>query len=91
MIADSCIEINSTPEDVYHHRRLRFDISNSAAKGKLCKFLKSPEIVEIFKRIHAGHHVDWNGHDMVGTHSGRTDSFQPAGASYPHRVSALIH
>lgn len=64
--ADSNGEIgNGVPMYVWHNRTLRWDVCNRVTGAALTAALESlrPE----FAAVHAGHSVDWDGNNYVGT------------------------
>lgn len=51
--------LNEAPEDVMTNRTQRLWL-HPAVNGKaLLEFLRSPETVDLFERIHAGHTIEW--------------------------------
>jgi len=57
---------NAVPADVWHKRALRWGICAQANGDALAEFLRRDDVVELFKRVHRGHSVDWNGKNFVG-------------------------
>lgn len=58
---------NAVPMAVGHLRTLRFDVSPRVGGDNLADLLESDAVVTLLERIHAGHTVEWNGNNHVGT------------------------
>ncbi len=59
---------NSTPEPVWNGRMLMRRLSSGSIlnDGEIRNYLQTDEAQELFRRICAGHDVEWNGNNMVG-------------------------
>ena len=50
----------------FHGRTLTWAIPGNVRGEYLRQFLADPEIVELFEKVHQGHAVEWDGHNLVG-------------------------
>jgi len=76
---------NAVPESVYHDRTLRFRVSPEVSGTSLFDYLLQfgrP----LLARIHAGHEVDWNGSNQVGS---LTDDAKEAVVEFQRMLSNL--
>lgn len=58
---------NSVPMSVWHDRTLRMTVAHNVNGPALADYLESPEALALLETIHAGHEVDWDGNNYVGT------------------------
>lgn len=58
---------NGMPMDVWYGRTLRWAVNSSINGNVLADALESVEITALLERIHAGHAVDWDGNNYVGS------------------------
>lgn len=77
---------NAVPMAVWHRRTLRFDVSPRVGGDDLADFLESDAVVALLERIHAGHTVEWNGNNHVGT---LDDDAQAAAEALMEALSGL--
>ena len=50
----------------FHGRTLTWAIPGNVRGGYLRQFLADPDVVELFEKVHQGHSIEWDGHNLVG-------------------------
>jgi hypothetical protein len=58
---------NAVPMYVWHGRTLRWSVPSDVRGEALAEFLADPETLALLERVHAGHVVDWDGNNHVGS------------------------
>lgn len=56
-----------TPVDVWHNRTLQWQVPANVRGDALADLLESERVRGLLERVHAGHEVDWDGNNHVGT------------------------
>jgi hypothetical protein len=58
---------NAVPVTVWNGRDTRVAVSNSVSGDALADYLESPEFLELAEKYYAGHSIEWDGSNHIGT------------------------